>query len=79
MPRYERDRRHLGDRGHLVFLRGPDMILSLDTPGKASERNFTPEEAMQLLEWLYSHRDELYQACQQDEQDAYERRKKTSL
>jgi len=68
MSNYERDRIELGERGQEVFLRGPDVILRLQgNQGKASERNLMPDEAVALLEWLYAHRDELYQARRQEE------------
>jgi hypothetical protein len=67
MSRYERDRTDLGERGQQVFLRGPDVILRLDHRGKASERNLMPDEAVELLEWLYQHRDELYEARRLEE------------
>jgi hypothetical protein len=68
MSHDDRDKQVIGIRGYTVFMRDGDVIITTDK----IERNMKPGEALLLLNWLEKHRDELYQAAQEQEQKGSE-------
>ena len=64
---YERDEQTIGRYQVSVRGSGWDLDVIMRVIAINVERNLTPSEALLLLEWLNTHKDEFYQAAQKEQ------------
>ena len=63
---YERDVQTIGR--YVVSLRGEEADVWMVDQQQQIARNMTASEALIFLNWLQSHKDELYRAAQEEQQ-----------